>query len=316
MKTIKHNHYGSPERLELTDVPQYSPSEDEVLIEVHAASVNPLEWRIVRAAPILVRFSEGFFKPKEWRLGNDVAGKIVGIGRDVTEFKIGDDVFGSAKGSLAEFACAKANQIALKPNNMSFEKAAAVPVAGVTALQALKLGNIKAGHKVLINGASGGVGSMAVQIATALGAHVTGVCSGSNAEFVKSIGAKETIDYKKHQYTKMQNKYDLIIDTIANQSFDSNIRVLSPGGICVIVGFWTLPKLFSGLARSRKAGSQIKHLTAQYKNKEDLEFLSELMTKGQLNPSIDRTYALDDVSKALLYLESKRARGKVVIKVI
>lgn len=316
MKTIKHIKYGSPKSLIIAEESTPLVKDNEVLIKVHYASVNPLEWRKVRGTPILVRFSEGLFHPKEWRLGRDLSGTVVEVGKNVTEFEIGDAVFGLAKGSFSEYVSTKTNLITKKPENVSFEEAAAVSLAGVTALQVLKLGKITTGKKILINGASGGVGHFAVQLAVALGAEVTAVCSHSNMEFVKKLGAKSVIDYKQHDYTSTNERYDLIIDNIANHSLTSNKKILTSTGICVIVGFKSLLKMLIAKSKSKKDDSQIKlHLT-EIKNKEELIVLSDLMKTGRLIPQIDRTYDLSDVSEALLYSESKRVSGKVIIKVI
>jgi NADPH:quinone reductase-like Zn-dependent oxidoreductase len=319
IRTIKQHKYGSPKSLVIESIPTPTPQEDEVLIQVHNASVNPLEWRKVRGTPILVRFADGLFKPKNWRLGRDVSGKIVAVGAKVKDLVVGDEVFGLGNGTLAEFACAKAHLVVKKPESISFEMAAATPLAGVTAYQALKVGRIGPNMKVLINGASGGVGHMAVQIAVAAGAEVTAVCSSSNASFVKNLGAKTIIDYRQQDYTQNKDQvvqYDIILDIISNHSIRANLRVLAPMGKYVIVGFKSLFRLMMiKLKSSADNSSVILHLS-HIKSREDLDYLCKLMQTGKLTPSIDRVYPLSEVPQALLYLESKRAKGKVVIQVI
>lgn len=318
IKTIKQHKYGSPKSLTIESTPKPTPQEDEVLIQVHNASVNPLEWRRVRGTPILVRFAEGLFKPKKWRLGRDVSGTIVAVGDKVKDLEVGDEVFGVGIGTLAEFACAKAHLVIKKPESLSFENTAATPLAGVTAFQALKVGKIGPNKKVLINGASGGVGHMAVQIAVAEGAEVTAVCSSSNASFVQKLGAKTIIDYRQQDYTQNHDQliqYDLILDTISNHSIKANQRVLAPNGTYVIVGFKSLFRMMMIKLKSRADNSSVKLHLSHIKDREDLVYLCKLMQTGKLTPSIDRIYPLSEVPQALLYLESKRAKGKVVIQI-
>jgi len=245
MKAILFEKYGSPDVLQIKDVEKPVPQDHQVLIKVHAASANPLDWHAMRAEPFLVRLSDGLQKPKDSRLGADVAGKVEAVGKNVTQFKVGDDVFGSTKGSFAEFVCARADLLALKPANISFEAAAAVPVAAYTALQGLReKGQIKTGQKVLINGASGGVGTFAVQIAKWYGTEVTAVCSGRNLALVRSIGADHVVDYTKEDFTQNGKQYDLIFDAVGNLSLAGCRRALSMDGICAVAGFTGMAHLF------------------------------------------------------------------------
>ncbi len=322
MKAIIYTKYGPPDVLQLMNVAQPAPKDNEVLIKVHAASVNPADWRTVRADPFLVRFVSGLLKPKNPRLGADVAGRVESIGKSVTQFKVGDDVFGelpfSGFGSFAEYVCANEDALALKPAQLTFEQAAAVPLAAFTALQGLRdKGKIKQGQKVLINGASGGVGTFAVQIAKSFGTEVTGVCSTRNLEMVRSIGADHVIDYTKQDFTRNGLRYDLIFDTVGNRSVSDLRRALSSNGICSIVGFTTmfllLQSVFIGALVSMADSKKIGGMGTSKPNKKDLMFIKDLLEAGKVVPVIDRLYSLSEVPEALRYLEQKHARGKIVI---
>jgi len=282
--------------------------------------VNPLDWHFLRGKPFFIRFMSGFPKPKRRILGADIAGRVEEIGRKVTEFKVGDEVFGSGRGGFAEYACVREDKLALKPTAMTFEQAAAVPVAGYTALQGLRdTGQIQSGQKVLINGASGGVGTFAVQIAKSFGAEVTGVCSTRNLEMVRSIGADHVIDYTQEDFTKNGQCYDLIFDTVANHSVSEYKRVLSPRGICAVAGFSTMFHMFTlmlvGTWASKTGSKKIGGMGVANPNKKDLVFIKELLEAGKVRPVIDRTYPFEKISDAIRYLEEGHARGKVVITV-
>lgn len=314
MKAIRFTEYGSPDVLELQEVEKPTPGEGQVLIQVHAAAANPLDWHAMRGAPFLIRLGGGFFKPKSSLLGADVAGRIEAVGKNATQFKVGDEVYGEIhEGSFAEYACAKQELLALKPVNVSFEEAAAVPVAGFTALQGLRdKGQIRAGQKVVINGAAGGVGSFAVQIAKAYGTEVTGVCSTRNLEMVRSIGADHVVDYTKQDFTKSGQQYDLIYDAIGNLTVSDMKRALTPEGIGSVAGFTT----FSNLIRVvLLGGKRIGLMGVAQPNQKDLYTLKDMIEAGKIVPLIDRCYPLSETAQAIGYLEQGHARGKVIIVV-
>ena len=324
MKAIVYTQYGSPDVLQLKEVAKPTPKDNEVLIKIHAASANPLDWHLMRAEPFLARLENGLLKPKNTKLGADVAGRIEAVGRNVTQFHVGDDVFGGMPlnelGSFAEYVCAPEELLALKPAKMTFEQAAAVPLAAFTALQGLRdKGQIQPGQKVLINGASGGVGTFAVQIAKSYGTEVTGVCSTRNLDMVRSIGADHVIDYTKEDFTRKGQQYDLIFDAVGNRSVSDYQRALSPNGICSVAGFTTMSLLFQviflGAWVSKTGSKKIGRMETAKPNKKDLVIIKELLEAGKVVPVIDRTYPLSQVSEAIRYLETGRARGKVVIAV-
>ena len=321
MKAIIFTRYGSPDVLQLAEVEKPTPTENQVLVKVEAAAANPLDWHRMRADPFLVRLGDGLFKPKNPKLGADLAGIVEAVGPDVTEFKPGDEVFGAAGGgAFAEYACVHQKYLALKPANVSFAEASATPVVGFTAVQGLRhAGQIQAGQKVLINGASGGIGTFAVQLAKAYGAEVTGVCSGRNLELVRSIGADGVIDYTKEDFTRNGRYYDLIYDTVGNRSVADYKRALTPQGSCVIAGFTTMPRLFEhmllGPLLSKKGGKTVGMMGTANPNKADLLVIKELLETGQVVPVIDRTYPLAETADAIRYLETGRARGKVIITI-
>jgi len=314
MKAILFTEYGSPDVLQYKDAEKPAPADDEVLIKVLAASANPADWHIMRGAPFLARLEFGLWKPKNPTLGADVAGIIEAVGKNVTQFQVGDEVFGEIfKGSFAEYVCASEKLFAAKPANTSFEAAAAVPLAAFTALQGLRdKGQIRSGQKVLINGASGGVGTFAVQIAKSYGTEVTGVCSTRNLDLVRSIGADHVIDYTKEDFTNNGQQYDLIFDTIGNLSVSGCQRALSPNGICAIAGFTTMFHLFQVMLLG---GKKVGMMETAKADKKDLLFIKELLETGKVVPVIDRTYKLSETAEAIRYLETSRARGKVVITV-
>ena len=254
MKAIIFTQYGSPDVLQLTDLEKPTPKDNEVLVKIHAASANPLDWHRMRGAPFLARLNNGLQKPKNTMIGADIAGRVEALGKNVTQFQLGDEVFGDiSTGGFAEYACASEELLALKPVNTSFEAAAAVPVAAFTALQGLRgKGQIRQGQKVLINGASGGVGTFAVQIAKSYGTEVTGVCSTRNLDLVRSIGADHVIDYTKEDFTRNGQRYDLVFDAVGNRSVSDLQRALSPNGICAVAGFTSLSRLFQVILLGRQ----------------------------------------------------------------
>ncbi len=321
MKAILFPRYGSPDVLQLTEVEKPTPNENQVLIKVIAASANPLDWHRMRGEPFIARMGEGLRKPKDTRLGADIAGRVETVGRNVTEFKPGDEVFGAiGAGGFAEYACTREKNLALKPGNISFETAAAAPVVGYTALQGLRdTGQIRAGQKVLVNGASGGVGHFAVQIAKSYGTEVTGVCSTRNLDMVRSIGADHVVDYTREDFTRNGQQYDLIYDAVGNRSVSDYRRALKPLGICVIAGFTSLPRLFEhmimGPLKSRGGDKKVSMMGVSNGNKEDLLTIKELLGTGKVAPVIDRRYPLRKTAEAIRYLETMRARGKVIITV-
>ena len=324
IKAIVHCEYGSPDVLKLENVEKPVPNDNQLLVRVRAASVNPLDLTI--RGPWLIRPLLGLRKPKDTRLGVDYAGTVEAVGKNVTNFKPGDDVFGGRDGSIAEYVSALADRgVVSKPSNMTFEQAASAPVAALTALQGLRdKGKIQSGQKVLINGASGGVGTFAVQIAKSFGAEVTGVCSTRNLDLVRSIGADHVIDYTKEDFTKTDQRYDLIYDLIGNHSFSERRRILNPNGICVMAGVggagWhdgfamRLAGELNAYVQSRFVSQKFIAYIAQF-NKKDMMVLADLMQSGKVTPVIDRTYKLSDVPEALRYLEQGHACGKVVIAV-
>ncbi len=323
MKAIVYRCYGPPEVVKLENVAQPTPADDRMLVRVHAASVNPLDWHYMRGKPFIMRPMAGIGAPKDVRLGVDFAGTVESVGKDVISFKPGDEVFGGADGAFAQVVSVRGKgSVALKPSNVTFEQAAAVPIAGVTALQALRdQGNLQAGQKVLINGASGGVGTFAVQIAKAMGAEVTGVCSTRNLALVKSIGADHVIDYTRDDFTRSGDRYDLIVDTVGSHTASEYRQALKPAGRLVIVGGSGNGDWLGGMSGALGAKvlspfvSQKMSFFLAHLNQNDLTFLSELMASGKLEPVIDRRYPLEEAAEALRYMEAGHARGKVIIDV-
>lgn len=314
MKAIVYERYGSPDVLELRDIDKPGVTDDGVLVRVRAASTNPYDWHFMRAKPLFTRAMFGWFKPKDHRLGADLAGEVEAVGKGVTRFCVGDAVFGEGAGAFAEYACVPERWLARKPSNLSFEQAAAVPMAGITALQGLRDGGkIQAGQKVLVNGASGGVGTFAVQIAKALGAEVTGVCSTKNVEMVRKIGADHVIDYTRDDFTRDEARYDLLLDTIGNRSLRACRRVLAPKGVYVHVG-GRMARVLALPIVSPFVSQTLVQLIAK-RSSADLEILTGLIEAGKVVPVIDRTYPLAEVPAAIRYLEEGHARGKIVITV-
>jgi NADPH:quinone reductase-like Zn-dependent oxidoreductase len=326
MKAVVYTDYGSPEVLEIRDVKKPAPNDDQILIKVRAASVNPLDWHFMEGTPYIMRaMGVGLRKPKDPRLGVDMAGQVEAVGKNVTQFKPGDEVFGGKTGAFAEYVCARADRaIALKPANVTFEQAASVPIAAITALQGLRdKGKVQAGQKVLINGASGGVGTFAVQIAKSFGANVTGICSTRNLDMVRSLGADHVIDYTKEDFTKGDERYDVILDNVGTQPLSGFRRVLKPNGICVMIGgggpndgglIGPMGRPVKALLMSPFISQKMGMMMAEL-NKEDLTILGDLMQSGKVKPVIDRTYPLSQIAEAMRYLEAGHARGKVIITV-
>jgi NADPH:quinone reductase-like Zn-dependent oxidoreductase len=324
MRAVVYNEFGPPDVLQIQDIEKPLPKENEVLVKVRAASVNPYDWHMIRGTPFLMRaMMAGLWKPKNPRVGIDCSGTVEAVGKQVTQFKPGDNVFGGKAGALAEYLCVPATEgIALKPANVPFEEAAGVQVAGCTALQALRdTGKVEAGQKVLINGASGGVGTFAVQIAKSFGAKVTGVCSTRNVELVRSLGADRVIDYTKEDFTKSDEHYDLIIDNVGIQPLSAFRAVLKPNGIYIMIGAGgpTDGGLFGPMGRVMKAslmspfiGQKMGMMMAKV-SQSDLNVLADLMESGRVTTVIDRSYPLSEVREAVRYLETGRARGKVIV---
>ena len=321
MKAAVYHEYGSVDVLRYEDVPTPTPKDNEVLIKVRAASVNPLDWRLMKGEPKVVRIVAKLLGLKTGRPGVDVAGEVEAVGKKITQFKPGDRVFGGCRGALAEYATSREKNIVMKPESVTFEQAAAVYVAGLTALQGLRdKGQIQPGSKALINGAAGGVGTFAVQIAKTFGAKVTGVCSTRNVEMVKSIGADAVIDYTKEDFTKLRTRYDVILECVGNKSLSECRRVLHPKGRTLMVGASHDPTLVSMLGPFIKALLSSPFMTRKAipvlgkPSQNDLNFLGELIATGKLTPVIDRVYDLNQSADALQYLEQGHARGKVIVR--
>ncbi len=321
MQAIVTTRYGSPDVLQLKEVARPVVEDDRVLVRVRAASVNPYDWHMLRGLPYIVRLGEGLRRPRRTGLGIDVAGQVEAVGKQVTQFQPGDEVFGGCGGAFAEYVRPREKFLVPKPTNLSFEQAAAVPTAGWTALQGLRdHGQLQAGQRVLINGASGGVGTFAVQLAKAFGAEVTGVCSTRNVDLVRSIGADEVIDYTREDFTRRGQRYDLVLDAVGNRSLSAYRRALQPRGTLVLVGApkgrWVGP--LAPLLKARILAPFVSQRMVWFlaqQTQADLGVLKELIEAGKVMPVIDRTYPLRQTPEAIRYLEAGRARGKVVITV-
>ncbi len=323
MKAILYHRYGSPDVLQCEEIEKPTAEDNEVLIKVRAASVNPVDWHLMEGKPSVVRllFGLGLRKPKDTRLGRDVAGQVETVGKDVTQFKPGDQVFGVCPGAFAEYACASESKLAMKPHNVTFEQAASGGVAALTALQGLRdKGQIQPGQKVLINGAAGGVGTFAVQIAKSSGADVTGVCSTRNVDMVRSIGADHVIDYTQQDFTKTGQRYDLIFDLVANHSLSAFRRVLNPKGVYVGAGIGPGGSMIGFLVRAALIAPVLSRFVSQKFvifiakiTKEDLTVMRDLMEPRKVTPVIERRYRLSEVPEAIRYLATGHARAKLVI---
>lgn len=320
MKAIVQHRYGPPEKvLELRDIDTPVVTDDHVLLRVHAAAVAGDDWHLMRGLPYVARLATGLFKPKNRVPGRDVAGRVEAVGKDVTRFRAGDEVFGWCDGAFAEFVSVPENALAPRPVNLTLEQTAAVPISGFTALQALRdVGQIQAGHRALIIGASGGVGSFAVQIARAFRADVTGVCSTSNADLVRSIGADRVIDYTQEDFTRGGQRYDLIIDMVGNRSLSDCRRALNPSGTLVLVGgsggrwFKGTDRFMTALVLSPFVRQRLRPLI-HTDNQEDLTALKELVEAGNVTPVISARYPLSEAARAIRHFEAGHAVGKVVI---
>ena len=321
MKAVVFEEYGSPDVLKLTEIGKPTPKENEVLVCIVAAAANPLDWRRMRASPWLVRTSEGWLKPKYPILGADIAGIVEAVGAGVTRFRPKDAVFAEiGKGGFAEYVCVGEEHLTPMPTDVSFEAAAAAPVVGLTALQGLRdTAKLQAGEHVLINGASGGIGTFAVQLAKSYGAQVTAVCSGRNAELVCSIGADHVIDYTKTDFTRSGHQYDVIYDLVANYAVADYQRALKPNGRCVVAGFSTMGHMFQVLTKgawvSRRTDQWVGTMGSAEPNQADMLTIKELLETGRVTPVIDRRYPLAETADAIRYLETHRARGKVIITI-
>jgi NADPH:quinone reductase-like Zn-dependent oxidoreductase len=324
MKATAQDRYGPPDVLELRDVPKPTPGDNEVLVRVHAAAVNALDWHYMRGDPYVARLSMGLRGPKVRIRGRDFAGRVEAIGTGVERFRVGDEVFGEADGAFAEYVSAPDDAVDPKPVNLTFEQAAAVPLAGCTALMGLRdVARVQPGQRVLINGASGGVGTFAVQIARSLGAEVTGVCSARNADLVRSIGADHVIDYASEDFTRNGQRYDVVFDLVGNRSLTDVRRALTPEGTLVLSGggvseggsfLGPLALFAKSMVLSRFVRHRLLQLTEQ-PSRENLASLRELVESGTVTPVIDRTFPLSDVPEAIRYLEVEHAQAKVVITV-
>ena len=323
MKAIVYTQYGSPDVLHLEDVATPTPADNEILVKIYASSINAADWHLLRAKPFLARLDNGLFTPKRTILGADVAGRVEAVGSAVTQFKPGDEVFGdlfaSGHGAFAEYATVPEQLLALKPANITFEQAAAVPLAGVTALQALRRVNVQPGERVLINGATGGVGTFAVLIAKAYGAEVSGVCNPAKMDTVRSLGADHVIDYTQEDFTQNGQQYDVIVDIAANRSASAYKRALRSNGRYIFVGFSTMGHMIRttlrGMWISRTSSKTFVFMGTAKPNLPDLLILSTMLESGAITPCIDKTYPLSEVPDAIRYMESRRIHGKVVIRV-
>lgn len=325
VKAVTYCEYGLA-NLKIDQVEKPVPADDQVLVRVRAASINPYDWHFVEGSPKIIRLlATGMRKPKDTRLGVDFAGVVEAVGKNVTNFKPGDEVFGGKGGAFGEYVTPRATRaIALKPANVSFEDAASVNIAGLTALQALRdYGKVQPGQKVLINGASGGVGTFAVQLAKIMGTDVTGICSGRNVDLVKSLGADRVIDYTKEDYTQSDQKYDVILDNVANHSLSENRKVLTKDGKYVMIGggganeqgvIGKMAKPLKALVMKPFVSQQMGMMMAEMKQS-DLQYFAEQMQNGKLKAVIDRTYKLDQIKEAIAYVEEGHARGKVIVTV-
>jgi NADPH:quinone reductase-like Zn-dependent oxidoreductase len=322
MKAIVCERYGSPDVLELREIDKPAVGQDDVLVQVHASSVNPLDWHVVTGTPFIARLTAGLRKPKSSALGVDLAGQVEAVGRNVKRFQPGDEVFGAKRGAFAEYVLAPENLLVPKPANLGFDQAAAAPVAAVTALQAVRdKGRVQPGQKVLINGAAGGVGTFAVQIAKSFGGEVTGVCSTRNVDLVRSIGADHVVDYTQEDFTRIGTRHDLMLDIAGSRSFSDFKRVLEPAATVVVVGGPRTNRLLGPLSHAIKVRlaslgrSQTAGFFLSTMENDDLVALRELLDAAKVTPVIDRRYGLSEVPDALRYLGEGHARGKVIITV-
>ncbi len=317
MKEVVYTKYGPPDVLQLKEISNPDPEDNEVRVKIRAAATNPLDWHFMRAAPFIIRFISGLLKPKHQILGADIAGQVETVGTNVKQFKVGDEVYGAIlRGGFAEYVCVTEDKLVLKPSNLSFEQAAAVPVAGLTALQCLRdRGQIQSGQKVLIDGASGGVGTFAVQLAKVFGAVVTGVCSTQNVDRVRSIGADQVIDYTREDFTQTGQLYDLVFDNVGNRSIADIKRILAPTGMYLLNAYapTLMLQLMLRSGNSKTGGQTMCNTDVTKPNQADLEYLKALIEADKVISVIDKVYPLSEVADAIRHLEEGHARGKVVI---
>jgi NADPH:quinone reductase-like Zn-dependent oxidoreductase len=321
MKAIRYCEYGSPDVLHIAEIEKPAPNDDQLLVQVRAASLNFIDPPMVRGG-LFGRLIAGLRKPEFTGLGQEFAGVVEAVGKNVTEFKAGDEVFGQRRGSIAQYVCARKDRVAPKPPNVTFEQAGAATRAGLTALQGLRKGKIRAGQKVLINGASGGVGTFALQIAKAFDTEVTAVVSTRNLEIARSLGADHVIDYTKEDFAAREERYDLLFDNVGNRSFEERRRVLKPNGVCVLAGIGSaglrqgqlgrIAGTFLASFRSGFSDRKFERYVTEA-NEADLRFLSELMAAGKVKPLVDKTYPMHEAAEALRYFEEGHSRGKIVI---
>ena len=319
MKILSYKNYGGPKVLCIIDKETPEPKSTQILVKIYATSLNPADWHLMKATLFILRLAKGLFKPKNHYLGADIAGVVTKVGSDVTQFKVGDEIFGrNLVGGFAEYACIEESRTYFKPANITFEQASAIPLAALTALQGLKIGNISKNKKVLINGASGGIGTFAIQLAKQHNTRVTGICSTQNIELVKSLGADFVIDYTKENVSDRNEHYDIIIDLIGNLSTSTTNEILKKGGTCVIIGFDAFSKMLRGIIYHRKKTKPNKKnrklLNTKIEQK-DLQYISQLVEKNIVTPVIDEIFAFKDTQKAFTHLGSKRAKGKIVISI-
>ena len=317
MKAILYKKYGPPDVIQIADIEKPIPNDNEVLIKIHAASLNAYDWHFLTADIFLIRFmGGGLFKPKDHRLGSDIAGRVEAVGKNIKQFKLGDEVIGMVKGGLAEYATAPESSLWFKPSNISFIEAAAIPMAGISALQGLRNeGNIQKGQKVLIHGASGGVGTFAVQIAKSFDTHVTAVCSKRNIEQSKAIGADHVIDYTKDDFTQQSQQYDLIIAVNGYHTLADYKKALTPKGIFVMIGgtkAQILQSMFLSSFFSEKNGRQMRGLNAQ-RSQKDLMYLKDIFEAGKIKSVIEKTYPFNETPDAFRYFGEGHSKGKIII---
>ncbi len=317
MKILSYKNYGGPEVLQVIDKEKPEPKSTQVLVKVYASSLNPAEWHLMRATLFILRLAKGLFRPRNHYLGADISGVITKVGSGVTRFKIGDEIYGrNLVGGFAEYACIDESRAYIKPNNIDFEQAAAIPLAALTALQGLKEGHVSDHKKILINGASGGIGTFSIQFAKQYKTQVTAICSTQNIGMVKSLGADFVIDYTKENIPARNEQYDLILDLIGNLSVSTTNKILKDGGTCVIIGFETFRNMLTGLMYHRnkthpnKKNRKMLHTKIE---QEDFKLITQLITEEKISPIIDKTFPLSDAQKAFTYLGSKRAKGKVIL---
>jgi len=321
MKAIVYDRYGSPDILRYEEIARPTPGDGEVLIRVRATSVNPYDWHLMRGTPYGLRLMTGLRKPKSRQLGVDVAGEVEEVGSGITELQPGDAVFGACKAAFAEYVCTPESSLVLKPVNVTFEQAGCAAIAGFTAMQGLRdKARLQPGQKILINGASGGVGTFAVQIAKWMGAEVTGVCSTRNVEMVRSIGADHVVNYTQENFTRNGRRYDVVFDCIGNHSLLACRRALTPAGVCVMPGGksgrWVapMPRFIAAPILSRFSSRKVVPVMAKW-SKGDLTLIGKLIATEKITPVMDRSYPLREIPEAIRYLEEGHARGKVIVTV-